>query len=180
MSELWSITIPGYTTGVATVALVAVAAVGVARDRRRNRQSALRDARKVFGTTSEDRPPGAAAEPGEQFDHVLTVINVSPDPIFEVAAFSGIVQSDPKLHWSPALHQYVIPYVLPGQSGTMIGHWRKGDHPLGSTADPVAQIPYWAWRQLPVVVWWTDGRGLEWARESSNEPKVRKRTKPQK
>jgi hypothetical protein len=58
MSELWSITIPGYTTGVATVALVAVAAVGVARDRRRNRQSALRDARKVFGTTSEDRPLG--------------------------------------------------------------------------------------------------------------------------
>jgi hypothetical protein len=164
MSDLWSVTVPGYATGAGTVLLVIVTAMAIYRDRRRDKAEALREARRVFAAAIERDVPGTAQVP-RKFQSIM-IVNAGPDPIFDVGAGSYKVEGS-RATWMPGVHQSSVPFILPGDRGYLNGHWAEVNQD-GSL--PHLQLQYWAYPTLPVVVSWTDGRGLRWERLRGRKP----------
>lgn len=189
-SELWSVTVPGYATGVGTVLLVLVTAAVLYVDRQRDQREARRDARKVFAiaeqTEHQRKTPGTTRLrmrlPSRFWreldlersapvvtDH-LTIVNAGPDPIFNVSASVDPIEKTlghPGFGWNPGLHQYSLPFVLPNERDQLAGTWGNWTEDGEFHQE---QLPYWAYAQLQIRVEWTDARGLSWYRMGSSNP----------
>lgn len=178
VSDLWSVTIPGYTTGVATVGLVVVTAITVRGDRVREQRSldretrrevaaATRDARKVFAISADPDDPLHGAGPSAV--ERIMFVNGGDAPIFNVGGGSLPTEDERNstpFYWEHGIHQLNLSFLLPGQQGFLGGQWMdtSGCHPRG------ADVVYWMRPQLPVVAYWTDGRGNRWERVRNEEP----------
>lgn len=167
-------TIPGYATGVATVALVVVTAVtvraearraarAVERDQLRGAEEAIRDARRVFAVSADPDDPlhGAGDSPVER----IMFVNAGSEPIFNVGG-GALPTTDPRntvgLSWEHGIHQFGLSFLLAGDRGFLGGRWLDGERDAG--------IVYWMRPQLPVVAYWTHGRGSRWERVGNQEP----------
>ena len=172
VSELWTTTIPGYATGGGTV-LLAVATAGLLYLDRKNRlREALRGAHKVFAIAEERDAPRSSIAPSASLNfklQVITIINAGPDPIFDAGGDASIPKTEghPGSIWQHGLHQNNLSFVLPNERASLHGQW-------GNFTDEGVfareELPYWAYEQVPISIWWTDSGGRRWRRDGRSEP----------
>jgi len=175
--DFWRLAVPTYLTGVGTLALAVLNVMllrQVAADRKaladaqaqRDREDALREARKVFPLSGE-------------VSNAIAVLNAGTDPIVDIHLIAAGSREDAPPHqvWSwEHGNGYGASYaevLLPGSRRTFAGRWinRWGlaeNVDLESVNMPTPSNADRGWLQATVA--WTDSRGLHWRRVGPNLP----------
>jgi hypothetical protein len=168
--DFWRIAVPTYLTGIGSLALAVLNVLLLrqeAADRKaliaaqaqRDRDEALRDARKII-VLLEPSPPA-----------LVEVLNASTEPIVDVHLISDASRPDtpPGQVWTwENGNGYTASYdavLFPGDQYGFIGRWKPGG------TNPRTALPTNADRgRLQPTISWTDSRGLHWRRTGPTLP----------
>jgi hypothetical protein len=180
--DFWRVAVPGYLTGVGTLALATVTFFllreGIAERKaladaqaQRDREDALREARKVI-TTAESVSRGSGTQPvsvGRR--EVIRVVNAGTEPIMRVGLISGASSEAVPLQdawlWEPGDGPYYIPVLRSNDLYDFSGRWvPSGDSDANPGSGPSEFDREW----LHAKVVWIDSRGQLWCRTGPNLP----------
>jgi hypothetical protein len=194
--DFWRTAVPGYLTGIGTLALATLTFFllreGVAERQaladtqaQRDREDALREARKVITTFETvpglvERGPGTA--PINVDRYVIRVLNAGTEPIVGVRLLDAGSREAAPQHlswiWEPggAADAFDVAVLLSGMHhdfpGRWITHWGFAEDvdPATVPTPPMGTPSAEALPFLQAMIGWTDSRGRQWMRIGTNLP----------